>query len=190
MLFFNLNSSDEKTRLGELVFLSRSFLAHSLFRIVFVSVAVSGAIIYIHAPFKARTAAGVKNLPSAVSLTPGRIPNSSVPSYGETNDVGKILDTYPEYLEFVLTVGRKVNPKVASTLEKTYQQLEKRDRKKAAHFLFGLRMEIVHYLQIQGRSPRTVSTSDAKMRKWVAKYLYDWYREADEYLLRAVTKAS
>jgi hypothetical protein len=107
------------------------------------------------------------------------------PRHKATSDVGDIMDDYPEYLQFVLSIGRDVNPKVAAQIEERYSKLRKADERLAARFLKGLRFEMIQKLELSGLSPKRVSTSTPVMRKWVAKYLPAWLREVDEYQFRA-----
>lgn len=113
----------------------------------------------------------------------------SFPKHGTTSDLDEILNRYPDYLRFVLTVGRDVDRPTAQRLEKTYDALRKQDQVGAARFLRGLRFEMVQKLELLGLSESSVSTSSPVIRRWVAKYLPAWLREADEYLFRARTAA-
>ena len=107
------------------------------------------------------------------------------PLYKSTSDVGDIMDDYPAYLQFALTIGRDVNAPVARQIEERFMKLKRADEKLAARFLKGLRFEMIQKLELVGMSPKRVTTENATMRKWVAKYLPAWLREVDEYQFRA-----
>lgn len=108
------------------------------------------------------------------------------PRHEATKDEGDVLSEYPEYLRFVLAIGKDVDPSTSSKLAKTYEQLRKRDPRGAARFLRGLRFEMVQKLEFSGANLATVNTSSPEMRNWVRRYISAWYREADEYLFRSV----
>ena len=107
------------------------------------------------------------------------------PDVANTTDVDDVLSDYPAYLQFVLEVGRKVNPKLSARLEQRYTQLRKRDPQGAARFLRGLRFEMTQKLEMTGTNPSTVTTNNPSIRRWVAKFLPAWHREADEYWFRS-----
>lgn len=125
----------------------------------------------------------------ALGLSMGTIDRQTAsmafPNYKATTDVGDIMDDYPAYLQFALTIGRDVNAPVARQIEERYMKLKRADEKLAARFLKGLRFEMVQKLELVGLSPRRVTTDNAVMRKWVAKYMGAWLREVDEYQFRA-----
>jgi len=108
------------------------------------------------------------------------------PSHEATSDEGDILSDYPEYLRFVLAIGKDVDPSTAGKLAKTYEALRKRDSKGAARFLRGLRFEMVQKLEFMGASTASINSSSPVMRTWVRRYITAWQREADEYLFRSV----
>ncbi len=111
----------------------------------------------------------------------------SFPRLANTSDVDEVLNDYPAYLRFVLEVGKDKDKKTAERLDHVYSQLRQRDPNGAARFLRGLRFEILQKLELLGVSEESVSTSSPVIRRWIAKFLPTWYREADEYLFRAVT---
>lgn len=125
-----------------------------------------------------------------VSLNAAQIPQRDIasqafPIHRATTDVGDIMDQYPEYLEFVLAIGRSENPGVANQIAQRFAKLKRADEKLAARFLKGLRFEMIQKLELVGMPPKRVSTDSPVMRKWVAKYLSAWLREVDEYQFRA-----
>lgn len=111
--------------------------------------------------------------------------NLRFPNHPVTNDVSDILEQYKDYLSFVLEAGRATDPATAKRLEEKYQVLEKSDRGLAARFLRGLRFEMHQKLELTGMSPRSVTTAQPGVRRWVARFLPIWLREADEYHFRA-----
>jgi len=118
-----------------------------------------------------------------------REPSSmAFPRLRETSDTDEILAQYPAYLDFVLEVARFRNPGMAKRLAYTYSQLRRRDPDGAAMFLRGLRFEMVYKLELMGASPGSISTRTPKIRDWVAKFLPDWWREADEGLFRSLAR--
>jgi hypothetical protein len=117
----------------------------------------------------------------------GRNPSSTFPTVSSEDDTSDILRSYPAYLNFVLEVGRRTDARSAQRLEKTYQTLRARYPRAAALFLKGLRFEMVSKIELMGASPSSVNSNSAEMRRWVAKFMPEWSREADEHLFRAVT---
>lgn len=108
------------------------------------------------------------------------------PQIAESNDTDDILETHPQYLRFVLAVAQGIDSASAERLHKNYQRLLKYDRDGAAHFLKGLRFEMVTKLELMGASPRSIKTTSPEMRRWVSRFVKDWSREADEHLFRVV----
>ncbi|MBI3294814.1 MAG: hypothetical protein HYZ71_08795 [Deltaproteobacteria bacterium] len=108
------------------------------------------------------------------------------PSIRETNDTDTILEKYTDYLRFVLAVDQSVDAKTAQQLHKNYLRLAKYDGEAAARFLKGLRFEMVHKLELMGKTARSLNTSTPEMRRWVKRFAPDWSREADEQLIRAI----
>ncbi len=115
-----------------------------------------------------------------------RISSLPFPRFEATKDEGNILSEYPEYLRFVLEIGKDVDPTTSKQLGKTYDILRKKDSRGAARFLRGLRFEMVQKLELMGTSPQSVNTGNPAIRAWVRRYLASWYREADEYLFRSI----
>ncbi len=111
--------------------------------------------------------------------------NLRFPNHPVTNDVGDILETYPDYLKFVVEAGKATNAPLAKRLEEKYAALEKADRGLAARFLRGLRFEMVQKLELTGLANRGVTTAQPGVRRWVGRFLGIWLREADEYMFRA-----
>lgn len=108
------------------------------------------------------------------------------PRHRGTKDVDDILSDYPDYLRFVMEIGKDVDPATTQKLGATYTSLRKRDPKGAARFLRGLRFEMVQKLEFLGTSHASVTTSTPVVRQWVRRYLKEWHREADEYLFRSI----
>ncbi|MFM8315980.1 MAG: hypothetical protein ACKOA8_17005 [Deltaproteobacteria bacterium] len=96
-----------------------------------------------------------------------------------------ILDSYPVYLKFVIEVGQNVDRAKASRLVKVFELLKRKNPKGAALFLKGLRFEMIQKVDLMGKDPRDITTSTPEYRRWIAKYLNEWVREADEHLFRA-----
>lgn len=111
--------------------------------------------------------------------------NLRFPNHPVTNDVGDILETYKDYLAFVLEAGKATDVATAKRLEEKYAALEKTDRGLAARFLRGLRFEMHQKLELTGLAGRGVTTAQPGVRRWVGRFLTTWVREADEYLFRA-----
>jgi hypothetical protein len=106
-----------------------------------------------------------------------------VEAVDNTNDM---LSAYPVYLKFVLEVGKRTDATTAHRLENTYNVLRQRYPEAAANFLRGLRFEMVQKLELTGVNPSSVTTNTPEMRRWVGKFMRDWWREADEHFFRAV----
>lgn len=113
--------------------------------------------------------------------------SASFPEYSVTSDEDDILRDYPAYLRFALTVGKEVDNATAQKLRTNYVNLRKRSPRFAARFLKGLRFEMVQKIELMGANPSSVTTRTPEMRRWVAKYIKEWNREADEHLFRALT---
>jgi hypothetical protein len=107
------------------------------------------------------------------------------PQYRVTSDVDDILESYPNYLKFVLTIGKAENPTIARQIEQRFFRLKKADEKLAASFLKGLRFEMHQKLELMGYSGKRINTENPALRRWVGKYLGLWLREVDEYQFRA-----
>jgi len=108
------------------------------------------------------------------------------PRHQSTSSQSEILSDYPDYLRFVLAIGKEVDSGTAAKLGKTYDMLRQRDPKGAARFLRGLRFEMVQKMEFMGANPSSMNTSNAMIRSWVKRYLSSWHREADEYLFRSI----
>lgn len=130
------------------------------------------------------------NAAFASELESDRSPNSmAFPKHRLTDDNGDVLSEYPDYLRFVLDVGRNSDPRLAKALERTYDRLRGADSALAARFLRGLRFELVQRAELRGLPLKTLNNDHPQMRGWIAKYMRQWLREADEYYFRAyVTK--
>ena len=111
----------------------------------------------------------------------------SFPNIEATSSRTEVLSLYPAYLQFVVDVGKTVDNANAGRLMKIYQILLQRSPNSAALFLKGLRFEMVEKAELMGRNPTQLSTQTPEIRRWVAKYMKEWVREADEHLFRAVT---
>ena len=107
------------------------------------------------------------------------------PDHKLTSDMGDILSDYPDYLRFVLEIGRVTDSRSAQVLASKYGQLRKRNPELAARFLRGLRFEMVQKLEFVGGTNARITTDTPFMRKWVTKFIREWAREADEYLYRS-----
>lgn len=107
------------------------------------------------------------------------------PQHKLTSDMGDILSDYPDYLKFVLEIGRVTDGRSASLLAKKYAQLRQRNPELAARFLRGLRFEMVQKLEFVGGTNARITTDTPFMRNWVTKFIREWAREADEYLYRS-----
>ena len=134
-------------------------------------------------------AVGFLRLPSGAPAEDGRLvrdlDNLRFPNHAVTNDVSDILDSYKDYLSFVVEAGRATDAAAAKRLEEKYAALERADRGLAARFLRGLRFEMHQKLELTGMSARAVTTAQPGVRRWVGRFLSIWIREADEYLFRA-----
>ena len=97
----------------------------------------------------------------------------------------EIVSKYVSYLKFVVAIGNEVDATNSRLLVQTYQKLSRYDRAAAARFLKGLRYELLQRIDFSGWNPRTVSTNSAEMRRFVARYLVVWVREADEHHFRS-----
>lgn len=113
--------------------------------------------------------------------------SGSFPDISATSDQDDILSTYPLYLKFALAIGKEVDNATARKLSANYSALRKRSPQFAARFLKGLRFEMEQKLELMGASPASITTHSPEMRRWVAKYMKEWNREADEHLFRAIT---
>ena len=102
------------------------------------------------------------------------------------SDADSIIESYEEYLRFVLEVARTDNPSHSKLLHNNYRKLLQYDRAMAARFLKGLRFEMDHKLALMGKSPQAVTSRHPEIRKWVSRFIRTWIREADENLFRAV----
>src|SRR4051812_31819046 len=71
--------------------------------------------------------------------SPERSPDSmAFPRHANTGDVSDILAEYPDYLRYVLDIGREVDHKTSQRLENEFAQLRAKDPTSAARFLKGL----------------------------------------------------
>ena len=115
-----------------------------------------------------------------------KLSSSNFPSVSVTYDTDEMLERYPVYLDFVLSIGKATEPEYSKKLANTYAALRKKDPRGAARFLKGLRFELVHKLELVGMNPAHVTTATPAVRMWVTRYIKAWYREADEYLFKAI----
>lgn len=111
--------------------------------------------------------------------------STNFPLISTERSTSDILDSYPAYLKFVLEVGKDTNRAQATKLAKIYDSLKRKNPKSAALFLKGLRFEMVQKVELMGKDPRTLSSSNPELRSWIGRYLVEWVREADEHLFRA-----
>jgi hypothetical protein len=115
---------------------------------------------------------------------------TTFPVTPETSEAGDILNLYTPYLNYVVDIGRETNAPLTQRLVDTYQTLRRTNPVGAARFLKGLRFEMVERLELVGMAPEKASTRNPEMRRWVAHFLKDWVREADEHLFRAIAMRS
>ncbi len=132
------------------------------------------------------TAFGMNFSSTQVSRNLSSFPFPEVETERSTRD---ILDSYPAYLKFVVEVGKDMDRASTAKLVKLYDSLKRKNSRGAALFLKGLRFEMVQKVELMGRAPREISTSNPEYRRWVGKYLKEWVREADEHLFRAYSSS-
>ncbi len=106
------------------------------------------------------------------------------PNVSPTSDVDDIIQDYEPYLQFVAAVGKDVDPKNARLLAQKWVVLKKSDKNGAARFLKLLKFEMDQHLQLTGGSSVRMHSDSPAVRKWVKRFIRDWYREADEQLFR------
>lgn len=111
--------------------------------------------------------------------------SSNFPLVDTERSTNDILDSYPAYLKFVVEVGKDIDRAQALKLAKIYDSLKKKNPRGAALFLKGLRFEMIQKVELMGKDPRTLSSSNPELRRWIGRYLVEWVREADEHLFRA-----
>lgn len=107
------------------------------------------------------------------------------PQVASERDEDDIVKQYAPYLQFVTQIGKEVDANSARQLVQVYTNLYKRSRHGAALFLKGLRYEMHQRVELSGWNPHTLSTNSPEMRRFVARYLTTWVREADEHLFRS-----
>lgn len=109
----------------------------------------------------------------------------NLPVVSSVSEDSEMLEAYLPYLQFVMEVGREVDANNANKLARIYGNLKKRSPGGAALFLKGLRFEMIQKadLMVQGQSH--ISSRTPEYRRFVAKYLHEWVREADEHLFRS-----
>lgn len=96
-----------------------------------------------------------------------------------------ILDSYTDYLNFAVEVGRETDRENATKLVKIFEVLKRKSPRGAALFLKGLRFEMIQKIELMGREPHEISSTNPVIKRWVGKYIKEWVREADEHLFRA-----
>lgn len=116
---------------------------------------------------------------------PRELDSTQFPRHELVSNVDDILSHYDDYLRFALEAGRAGNPQAAKRLETTFESLRRSDPQNAARFLRGLRFEMTQKLELMGAPPRTMNSANPTIRKWAARFLPTWQREADEYLFRS-----
>jgi hypothetical protein len=116
--------------------------------------------------------------------------SSKFPLVETERTTNNILDSYPVYLKFVSDIGRDIDRNNSAKLVKLFDSLKRKNPRGAALFLKGLRFEMIQKVELMGKDPRDISTSSPEFRKWVAKYLKEWVREADEHLFRAYSASA
>lgn len=124
---------------------------------------------------------------SSVSHVSRHISSLGFPVVDSERSTDDILDAYPAYLKFAVEVGKDVDRDSANKLVKIFDSLKRKNPKGAALFLKGLRFEMIQKIELMGRDPRDVSSSNPEYRRWIGKYLKEWVREADEHLFRALS---
>lgn len=112
---------------------------------------------------------------------------TTFPQVKTVYDTEDVLEKYEPYFQFVVEAGRTSDPKGTQRLVSIYSNLKKRSPEGAARFLKGLRFEMIHKAELMGISSLEVSSSDAKIRNWVGKFMKEWVREADEHYFRSFT---
>lgn len=106
------------------------------------------------------------------------------PSVSSTEDIKDTLEDYKPYLNFVLAVGKEVDPPAAKGLATRFTTLKKNDPKAAARFLRTLKFEMDQRLALAGGSTQRMSSDSPIVRGWVKRFIRNWNREANEGLFR------
>lgn len=107
------------------------------------------------------------------------------PQVASVSDKDDMLDSYQVYLQFVAEIGREVDAGNTQKLLKVFHSLKKRSPEGAALFLKGLRFEMIQKADLMVLSPAAITNRTPEYRRFVAKYLRTWVREADEHLFRS-----
>jgi len=111
------------------------------------------------------------------------------PAVKSVFDTDEMLSDYQAYMNFVCEIGKRVDARNTRRLIKVYSSLRRRSPEKAALFLKGLRFEMISKADLMGVETSNLSTQTPEMRRWVARYMKEWVREADEHLFRSLSDA-
>lgn len=122
---------------------------------------------------------------SAAVGTSREIASLRFPQVQTERDEEDMVASYMPYLQFVTAIGSEVDAASTKLLVQAYQNLRKRSRSGAALFLKGLRYEMIQRVELSGWNPSSLSTNSPEMRRFVARYLKIWVREADEQMFRS-----
>lgn len=107
------------------------------------------------------------------------------PNVNSTSDTDEMVEAYLPYLQFAMEIGREVDAPNTKRLAVVYSNLKKRSPSGAALFLKGLRFEMIQKADLLVQSPGRINNRTPEYRRFVAKYMREWVREADEHLFRS-----
>lgn len=114
----------------------------------------------------------------------GYASGTGFPRTKTVRDSSEMLKTYQVYLDFVVLVGKRGQLSSATKLEKSFQDLKNKNPEAAARFLKGLRFEMMDKAERMGRKEGVLTASHPEIQKWIARFISDWAREADEHVYR------
>lgn len=106
------------------------------------------------------------------------------PKTRTVRDSSDMLKTYQAYLDFIVWVGKRSHLSSTTRLEKAFQDLKNKNPESAARFLKGLRFEMMDKAERMGRNDGTLTSTHPEIQKWIARFIDDWAREADEHVYR------
>lgn len=117
-----------------------------------------------------------------------RTPAAAFPYAEKEDDYDDMLEDYQVYLNFVVSVGRRVNSRRARNIAQKFSKLKSQDPREAARYLKGLKYEMDHRRLLTRKSRRALGSGSRYTRRWIGRYLDNWENELDEALFRSYVK--
>ena len=103
-------------------------------------------------------------------------------------DDDEIVRYYSPYVMFVAEVAKSMDAAKAEKMVKLFNDLKKASPEEAAQFLKGLRLELIHGLELANVDLKKMKSTSPQVRRVVSRSLGNWVSELDESIFRNASK--